>query len=52
MAMVAAGATSSGGLTALLVGKFLKEKKTNKSKNETGRKRIRNRTNEKSENRI
>jgi hypothetical protein len=30
MALVAAGATSSGGLTALVVSKFLREKETNK----------------------
>ena len=52
MAVVAAGATSSGGLTALVVSKLLKEKKTNRSKNETERKGIRNRTNETSENRV
>ena len=52
MAVVAAGATSSGGLTALLVRKLLKERKINRSKNETERKGIENRTNETSENRV
>jgi hypothetical protein len=46
MALVAAGATSSGGLTALVVSKFYKRKETNKikgTKNETARDGTQNR---------
>jgi hypothetical protein len=44
-ALIAAGATSSGGLTALAMKKFCRKKKTNETKedqNETERDEIRN----------
>src|SRR6266567_6174479 len=57
MALIAVGATSSGGLTAFAMNKFRKRKQTNEIKggqNETGKDEIRNRIepNESSENRV
>jgi hypothetical protein len=57
MALIAAGATSSGGLTAFAATKFFKEKQSNKirgEENETGRDETQNRSepNESSGNRV
>jgi hypothetical protein len=55
IALIAAGTTSSGGLTALAVAKLYKRKQTQQiggSENETDGTRIKNETNEKSGNRI
>jgi hypothetical protein len=55
IALIAAGTTSSGGLTALALGKLYKRKQTKQiggSESETDGTRTKNETNEKSGNRI
>jgi hypothetical protein len=55
LALIAAGTTSSGGLTALALGKLYKRKQTTQirgNENETGGTRIKNETNATSGNRI